>query len=298
MEFKKYYTAVSILMGAAFALSIISYFLQPALYGWYNWPHTILLLFGIVGLIIFISSGFKKSALLRIYMCREIFLLPFTLYSYFSFFLLQKQNTISIFDVASNWMFYFSVVINILFAAASIIGLWYFSKQKTALITYFGEGENRVGQFEPTTAGKRFANYCIDQLVISIGVLANYVYLQYSFEGFFDQYGERIILYLISIPSILFYYLLLEGIFNTSAGKCATNTIVVDADGNNPSIGKRIGRSFCRLIPFDAISFLSGGARGWHDSITGTYVVNCINKDELADYEIILDAELALKNTA
>jgi uncharacterized RDD family membrane protein YckC len=297
MEFKKYYNAVTIIMGAAFVLSLVYYFMQPALIGWYNWPQYILLLFGMVGLIIFISSGYKKSGLLRIYMCKEIFFLPLTLYGYYSYFLLQKQNTSSLFDVASNWMFYASVTINILFTAASIIGLWYISKQKTALITYFGEGENKVGQFEPTTAGKRLANYCLDQFIISLGVLANYGYLQYRFQDFFEQYGEKTILYTISIPSILIYYFLLEGIFNTSAGKCATNTIVVDADGNKASVGRRIGRSFCRLIPFDAISFLGGGARGWHDTITGTYVVNCINKDELALHEITLDAELELNNT-
>jgi uncharacterized RDD family membrane protein YckC len=50
---------------------------------------------------------------------------------------------------------------------------------------------------------------------------------------------------------------------------------IVDASGNKPSFGKIVGRNFARLIPFEACSFLGSSARGWHDSLSGTYVVKC-----------------------
>lgn len=70
----------------------------------------------------------------------------------------------------------------------------------------------------------------------------------------------------------IFYYSFSEGIFGRSLGKFITGTIVVDENGQKPSFGTIFKRTLCRLIPFDALSFL--GSRGWHDSISDTYVVN------------------------
>jgi hypothetical protein len=48
---------------------------------------------------------------------------------------------------------------------------------------------------------------------------------------------------------------------------------VVDENGNKPEYQTIMIRSLCRLIPFDALSFLGATSRGWHDSISRTYVV-------------------------
>ena len=45
-------------------------------------------------------------------------------------------------------------------------------------------------------------------------------------------------------------------------------------DGSNPGIGDIFIRSVCGEIPFDALSFLGDQGRGWHDSISETYVVD------------------------
>jgi hypothetical protein len=39
------------------------------------------------------------------------------------------------------------------------------------------------------------------------------------------------------------------------------------------------------------LSFLGAGARGWHDSLPNTYVVESIDVDDVQEYEITLDAE-------
>ncbi|MDQ8003872.1 MAG: RDD family protein [Pedobacter sp.] len=70
----------------------------------------------------------------------------------------------------------------------------------------------------------------------------------------------------------LFYYLVLEVVFNITIGKTILGNIIVNDEGARPSIAQRFGRTFCRLIPFNALSFLFN-QRGWHDSITNTYVV-------------------------
>jgi len=75
--------------------------------------------------------------------------------------------------------------------------------------------------------------------------------------------------------TLLLYLLLFELIFNKTFGKVITCTVV-----RNKSTFKRVNfgrillRSICRLIPFDAFSYLSNQPKGWHDSLSGTVVIN------------------------
>lgn len=71
----------------------------------------------------------------------------------------------------------------------------------------------------------------------------------------------------------LIYYFVMEVICGRSVGKFATGTIVVDENGLKPDAKVILKRTLCRCIPFDALTFF-GGSRGWHDSISNTYVVN------------------------
>ncbi|MBL4752041.1 MAG: RDD family protein [Flavobacteriales bacterium] len=68
------------------------------------------------------------------------------------------------------------------------------------------------------------------------------------------------------------YHTLFEHFLGKTPGKYITLTKVVDSEGNWPRIGKLFLRNLCRLIPFDAVSYLIS-KRGWHDKISGTYVV-------------------------
>ncbi|QBZ96911.1 RDD family protein [Flavobacterium sangjuense] len=78
----------------------------------------------------------------------------------------------------------------------------------------------------------------------------------------------------------LFYYNVFEIFTARTIGKFITQTIVVDENGEKPNHERILVRSLCRLIPFEMLSFLGMPARGWHDSISKTYVVN---KDLLAE---------------
>ncbi|OIV42890.1 RDD family protein [Flavobacterium johnsoniae] len=130
------------------------------------------------------------------------------------------------------------------------------------------------------SSGARFLNYIIDLIffviiLIAIGILIGVLTALFGMTElgvWVDNLGDlgwNIIVVVISV----IYYTLLEGFFGRSIGKFITGTIVVDENGEKPTIATAFKRSLCRLIPFDAFTFL-GGSRGWHDSISGTYVVS------------------------
>ncbi len=68
------------------------------------------------------------------------------------------------------------------------------------------------------------------------------------------------------------YYLIFESAFGVTLGKIITKTKVSDVFGYKPSFFSIFIRSLTRLIPFEALSFLSTNGRGWHDYFSGTYV--------------------------
>ena len=78
---------------------------------------------------------------------------------------------------------------------------------------------------------------------------------------------------LIGIGFYLLYYIGFELAFARTLGKFVLGTIVVDEKGDKPTVGQFIGRSFARLIPFEALSCIGSQSRGWHDSLAKTYVV-------------------------
>jgi uncharacterized RDD family membrane protein YckC len=121
------------------------------------------------------------------------------------------------------------------------------------------------------STGKRFANLIIDSIVFyALAALAGVVLaLTGNVQIATSPIGSNVIAFLI----ILLYYIVMEGTTGVTIGKLITKTKVVTESGDKPSFGQIVGRSFCRLIPFEAFSFL-GGNPGWHDTITSTFVVN------------------------
>lgn len=128
--------------------------------------------------------------------------------------------------------------------------------------------------------GQRFLNYIVDLVIqyiiaLSIGqtvfimaditngyVLADWVE---SMDGFKQFVFGLIIMF--------FYYSLTEMYFSRTFAKYFTKTFVVMRDGSKPGNRTILKRTLCRFIPFEAFSFLGDHSRGWHDSISQTYVV-------------------------
>lgn len=72
---------------------------------------------------------------------------------------------------------------------------------------------------------------------------------------------------------LFFYYGLTEMYFSRTLAKYFTKTIVVKHNGSKPNMKSFIIRTVSRIIPFEAFSFLAGDSRGWHDTLSVTYVV-------------------------
>ncbi|KAF2507916.1 RDD family protein [Flavobacterium zhairuonense] len=129
------------------------------------------------------------------------------------------------------------------------------------------------------STGQRFLNYILDTAVVFVLVFCLGIFLALlatllglpgllSWLENISTLEDRLLFILINI----IYYVFTEGLFGRSVGKLITGTVVVDENGLKPAFDVILKRSLCRIIPFDGLSFF--GSRGWHDSISDTYVVN------------------------
>ena len=295
MNTKKLYTVISAVLGLLLAYALYN-IVKSFVLGYSPDGNFILyflpVLTGTTGLLIFVTSSFKKSGLLRLYMCYELFSFPSTVLFYVAFFS-RDYNEFSPRPLL-DWHFYLGIILDLLYITCCSVGLWYLSKKRVPKISYYGTGADKVGQFEPAGAGLRFANYIIDIVMIIFVAVKSFFSLRYWVDK--DMLPETAgMVYILEILLLIIYYLFFEGIFNTTAGKCATNTTIVNEFGERPAFGQILGRTFCRFIPFEAFSFFNAGARGWHDSIPNTYIVESVDKEDAAVNEIAFDAELQNK---
>ena len=125
------------------------------------------------------------------------------------------------------------------------------------------------------STGVRFINFIVDFFV--------WTYLAYIFKGLIilnndgsplsasDQPSLFENLFINSVFLVL-YYATMEIAFQRTLGKFATKTKVVTETGDKPSTEIIIKRTFCRLIPFDALTFLMSNG-GLHDTLSKTKVV-------------------------
>lgn len=127
-----------------------------------------------------------------------------------------------------------------------------------------------VGHFPLATQGQRFINYLLDQ-VICIG-LGFMVGIGFALFGA-TEIIERIPGFVVGSIIVLVYYIPQETLLGRTLGKLATGTKAVRADGSPLGFGQVLGRTFARLIPFEAFSFLGSKPIGWHDNLSGTRVV-------------------------
>lgn len=134
------------------------------------------------------------------------------------------------------------------------------------------EGFNEDSNFNLVEAskGKRIANYLID------GIIAQFIGSALSLVmGMQVDTGFNLIANLSGIGFYLLYYIMFEHLNNgRTIGKMVTRTKVVTETGETPTVEALIGRTFARIIPFDALSFLGARNNGWHDRLSHTLVVD------------------------
>lgn len=146
----------------------------------------------------------------------------------------------------------------------------------------------RKGNFKVTeelyaSHGNRFANFIIDYVinyflsyVLIVGVILLLSVIVADVEALLyaiDNIPWILDVIISNVITVFFYFLTETLLKGKTVGKLITKTIVVNEHGEVPDSGVIFVRSFCRMIPFNALSFLGEYARGWHDSISKTYVV-------------------------
>jgi uncharacterized RDD family membrane protein YckC len=147
-------------------------------------------------------------------------------------------------------------------------------KDRAPLFTFYGSGETAFAQFTPVDKGLRFANRLLDFLFLVVLIAEQWNW--FSNTSIILRVADASLrtaeLYLFGFFIIILYYTLSESLFKVTFGKLITGTRVVNEEGTTPSFGQALGRTLCRFIPFEPWSFLFND-RGWHDSISGTYVI-------------------------
>jgi uncharacterized RDD family membrane protein YckC len=150
-------------------------------------------------------------------------------------------------------------------------------------------------QFEPqaesdielvtASTGQRLVNYIVDNIVVRL--------LLFLFVSIVDQTqflaraaDDFLLLFILAIIGLLIgYYWVGEFVWGRTVGKLLTGTKVVTDEGYRPSALSVLGRTFARIVPFEAFSiFFDSDRLMWHDTWAGTMVVD-VNKSVLPSEE-------------
>lgn len=124
--------------------------------------------------------------------------------------------------------------------------------------------------------GKRIANYLIDGIgFYAIMIVFVVIYLTIDpYASIFEEDSTSLVDYVITYLIYVAFYTGFEATLGQTPGKLITKTKVVTEYGEKPSTATIIGRSFARLIPFEAFSFLGASLSGWHDNLSKTMVID------------------------
>ncbi len=123
-------------------------------------------------------------------------------------------------------------------------------------------------------AKKRFINFIVDTIAFFIVAIILSFILDF-FISTTDQSLMTLVAYLMFVLGFFGYYVFMETKYQKTIGKYITKTRVVTKDGSKPEVGDIIRRTFCRLIPFDRVSFFFT-PNGFHDRLSDTTII----KDE------------------
>lgn len=131
--------------------------------------------------------------------------------------------------------------------------------------------------FKKASLGDRFLNYVLDTFFVIL-IFSPYIFGLAKSRAYRDsinelgaEIGENVVFLLFIAIARIIYYLLSEGIFHVSPAKALTETKVLSSSEQQLNFTTILGRTFVRLIPFEAFSFF--GKNGWHDELSNTTVV-------------------------
>lgn len=133
--------------------------------------------------------------------------------------------------------------------------------------------------------GVRFGYFMIDVvffyiLTFIVGLVIGIIVVATgNVDSLRDGSGLMKFLDLVGYLVYFLYYLISEGLGGTTLGKLICGYTVIDEYANKVSFPKALLRTICRYIPFESFSCFA--QRGWHDTLSKTYVVKRSEKAEL-----------------
>lgn len=126
-------------------------------------------------------------------------------------------------------------------------------------------------EYTPASRGKRLANYLLDFTICLFSLFV----LVFIWAMLSDVSENDTVLNVTVYGGYILYSLLFEWLLGQTPGKMITGTKVINEQGQPISFGQALGRSLARLIPFDALTYISRERpRGLHDKVSSTWVVN------------------------
>lgn len=131
--------------------------------------------------------------------------------------------------------------------------------------------------YATASKSKRFVNYLIDLVFFFLFMIVLVVVFEsIGFSYFTDESIGPIADRVISSIIMAIYYIILESSLNgKTIGKYITRTRAVTIDGKPMAMTNVVSRSFSRIVPFEAFSFLGDDpSKGWHDKWSGTKVID------------------------
>jgi uncharacterized RDD family membrane protein YckC len=236
-------------------------------------PIFILPILSIIGLIRF--KNYNKIHLLFFLL---LFMLMWDLLHLFNYVLflkirLERMKEYSTFDII---YLVYEICFKILFFVIGFLSCFFLTQKK-----YLSNSIKGFNVEISLSKGTRLIHFLIDYIISINFTLSTFASTQmffkenrFSLDGSYNEpfMNPDLLSFILSFTTFLLYFILSEGIFQTTLGKIVTKSIVVNADGNKIGFGKAIGRTLCRLIPLEPLSLLFG-EKALHDSITETYVV-------------------------
>jgi len=126
--------------------------------------------------------------------------------------------------------------------------------------------EQEEFETKKVSSGTRFIHFIVDSIIWLI-IAAILTYPLNANDG-----NQMLLGYVILFLSFIGYYSLMETKYQKTIGKFITHTSVVTKNGAKPEVGDIVRRTFCRLIPFDRVSFLFTH-NGFHDKLSDTTII-------------------------
>lgn len=266
---------------------------MPQAYGSINVPEVLFYLFFAFGLYAYNKTGEDHKGILKF--CFSIICIS-TILSLATYFL-SVYNSYMIHDIKPAGVRLdgdFSFVSYLwrfpLFIIPKLLMLWYVIKLKPHLFSarevkseasshYKNKGELvSIPVSRWTRLGHRILDFYL-AILLATGLMSTvYMSINLLFSGqfrpfelsrnFSNNYAISIVSFIVGIM----FYLAFAVVYKITPAKFLSRCLVVDVNTLKPiKLGKAVGRSFARYIPFEPLSFL-GGRDGWHDSLSNSRV--------------------------